>query len=281
MVQVWKRLFGAQAKVCAMLAVLASIALAQPQKTSSKKAELLVRPAAAAASSAQPVEKAGNPAPRRLEPEVFDETPDQAGIVAYAPRQGEGPWPIAVMLHGMCSEPERACRHFASTLSEQGFLVCPRARKRCDGGGSTWPQSVQADVEAGIERVKAAHAGQIDDTRGRLLIGFSLGAFRGLDLAQNAHGEYPRVILIGAKIYPDPRRLRAAGVERLLLAAGDWDMMHGHMQDRARLLQRQGFPAAFQSFGPVGHAFPANFPEILSRAVEWTQGDDQALIARL
>ena len=109
------------------------------------------------------------------------------------------------------------------------------------------------------------------------LIGFSLGAFRALDMAHAGQRRYPRVILIGAKIYPDAQRLRAAGVERLLLAAGDWDMMRGHMQGRTRALVRQGFAAAFQSYGAIGHAFPANFPELLQRSLAWTRGDDEAL----
>jgi pimeloyl-ACP methyl ester carboxylesterase len=177
----------------------------------------------------------------------------------------------------MCSEPERACRHFASTVTQGGWLLCPRARQRCDGGGSTWPQrGFDRQIEAGIERVRERYPGELDDER-RTLIGFSLGAFRALDLAHDARGRYPRVILIGARIYPDAERLRAAGVERLLLAAGDWDMMRGHMEGRTRALVRRGFPAAFQRYGAVGHAFPADFPRLLQRGLAWIGGDDGAL----
>ena len=96
-----------------------------------------------------------------------------------------------------------------------------------------------------------------------------MGAFRALDLAHAAQGQYPRVLLIGAKIEPDPARLRRAGVKRLLLSAGDWDMMNAHMQRRTRALRRAGFPATFLGLGPVGHAFPADFPLLLERALEW------------
>ncbi len=249
MLRVCKRPLGVLAKVCVAIGLLSNVALAETKA-----------------------------------PEVFTEGDAGPGMLAYPPDDRSAPRPITVMLHGMCSEPERACRHFASTINQEGWLLCPRATRRCDGGGSTWPQTGFAGaIEAGIERVKAAHPGELDESDGRTLIGFSLGAFRGLELAQSAHGEYPRVMLIGAKIYPDAKRLRAAGVERLLLAAGDWDMMNPHMRERTRVLARQGFSTAFQSFGPVGHAFPSNFPDLLQRALDWTQGNDGALlpIARL
>jgi predicted esterase len=210
--------------------------------------------------------------------EVFEEGDGEPGIVAYPPRDRSLARPVTIMLHGMCSEPERACRHFASTINEDGWLLCPRASQRCDGGGSTWPQrGFDARIEAGVERVKRRFAGELDDSGGRTLIGFSLGAFRALDLAHAGRGRYPRVILIGAKIYPNAALLRAAGVERLLLASGDWDMMRGHMTERTRALQRLGFSAAFQSYGPIGHAFPAEFSPLLQRSLSWARGDDAAL----
>jgi predicted esterase len=182
------------------------------------------------------------------------------------------------MLHGMCSEPVRACRHFARTVNERGWLLCPRATRRCEGGGSTWPfTGFERDVEAGIARVRERHPGKLDERQGRTLVGFSLGAFRALSLAQTSSGTYPRVILIGAKIYPDARLLARAGVERLLLAAGDYDMMSAHMRGRSRWLARQGFPVAFQSYGRVGHAFPGNFSDLLERGLDWVEGQDVAL----
>ena len=200
----------------------------------------------------------------------MEETDVLPGVVLQAPRDRDRPRPMTIVLHGMCSEPERICAHFSPLVSERQWLICPRARGRCPGGGSIWPRkSFERDIELGIERVRALHPGELDDSAGRTLIGFSLGAFRALDLAHAAQGQYPRVLLIGAKIEPDPARLRRAGVKRLLLSAGDWDMMNAHMQRRTRALRRAGFPATFLGLGPVGHAFPADFPLLLERALEW------------
>jgi predicted esterase len=215
---------------------------------------------------------------RASEPEVFEEGAEGPGILAYPPRDPSETQPVTVMLHGMCSEPERACRHFANTVNERGWLLCPRATQRCESGGSTWRfKGFERDVEAGIARVRERHPGRLDEREGRTLVGFSLGAFRALSLAQSTRDTYPRVILIGAKIYPDARLLARGGVERLLLAAGDYDMMSAHMRGRYRVLARQGFPVAFQSYGRVGHAFPGNFSDLLERALDWVQGQDVAL----
>jgi predicted esterase len=181
------------------------------------------------------------------------------------------------MLHGMCDEPQYECPYFASAVTDGSWLVCPRASLRCDGGGSIWPwQTFEQDIEASVTRVSASYPGELDTTRGRTLIGFSLGAIRGMDLAHSADGRYPSVVLIGAKIHPNAERLRRAGVERLLLAAGDHDMMKWHMAGEARRLVRQGFPAAFMSLGKIGHWFPKDFPERLARGLAWAHGDDAA-----
>ena len=122
-----------------------------------------------------------------------------------------------------------------------------------------------------MDRARAALTDRVDDAQGRTLIGYSLGAFRALEIAQHASGKYPRVMLIGAKIYPSPKLLRESGVERLLLSAGEWDMMSAHMQAEARRLRRGGFDARFLGLGPVGHFFTPSFAEYLPRALDWLE----------
>jgi pimeloyl-ACP methyl ester carboxylesterase len=176
----------------------------------------------------------------------------------------------------MCGDPENTCSHFAEPITERGdHLLCPRGRLRCDGGGSTWPvHGITADVETAVQRALASLAGRVDERRGRTLIGYSLGAFRALTIAESACGRYPSVMLIGARIYPDPRLLRENGVTRLLLAAGDWDMMKLHMQRQAELLARADYPARFLGLGATGHAFNDSFGSYLSSALAWLQQHD-------
>jgi predicted esterase len=201
-------------------------------------------------------------------PFELDETNAEPGVVVY-PAQTPGVHRVTVLLHGMCGEPANACRYFASQVTADENLICPRASRRCDGGGSTWPQTgFEPRIEQAVQRAEAA-LGQVDETNGRTLIGYSLGAFRALELAQHAAGKYPRVMLIGAKILPSQKLLRQNGVERLLLSAGSWDMMHDHMRRETERLERAGFTTRFLGLGPVGHAFTPSFAEYLPEALRW------------
>jgi predicted esterase len=202
------------------------------------------------------------------------ETDGQPGVVVY-PAQQPGPRRVTVVLHGMCSEPVNACRHFAGHVTKSEHLVCPRAGTRCAGGGSIWPHlGVVEHVERAIDRAEAAlGAGLVESRYGRTLIGYSLGAFRALSLAERGAGKYPRVMLIGAKVYPNQRLLRENGVQRLLLSAGAWDMMNHHMQRQTRRLARGGFSAHFLNLGPVGHFFTPSFGEYLPQALSWLDED--------
>ncbi|MFZ5895081.1 MAG: alpha/beta hydrolase [Myxococcota bacterium] len=211
-----------------------------------------------------------------LEPFLLAETSTEPGVIVY-PSRASGTRRITVLLHGMCSEPQNACSHFAERVTEQEHLVCPRARQRCQGGGSIWPHTrFASDIEAAVQRALSALAARVDANAPRTLIGYSLGAFRALDLAEAADGRYPRVMLIGAKIYPNARELTRNGVERLLLAAGDWDMMNAHMQQQTRLLARRGFAARFLGLGRAGHNFTPSFANYLPSALSWLHAEQAA-----
>jgi predicted esterase len=191
------------------------------------------------------------------------------GVVVY-PARAPGVHSITVVLHGMCGHPENACRHFEDQVTAREHLVCPRATQACPGGGFIWPQRGYAEaIESSVQRALAALGARADEQHGRTLIGYSLGAFRALELAEHGAGRYPRVMLIGAKILPSVKRLNDAGVTRLLLSAGRADMMHGHMQREARRLLRGGYAARFLELGGAGHFFTPGFQDYLPEALDW------------
>ena len=214
-------------------------------------------------------------------PPIFlAETDFEPGVVVY-PAQAQGTRPVTVVLHGMCGEPERTCRYFSALVSERTHLICPRARRRCEGGGgSTWPENAGEQIESAVARGIRALAGRVDEQSGRTLIGYSMGAFRALTLAESSRGRYPRVMLIGAKVYPSARLLRENGVARLLLAAGDWDMMSAHMRQQANKLTVAGYAVHFMSLGHVGHAFTEGFADYLPTALDWLAAGEETSSAR-
>ena len=201
------------------------------------------------------------------------ELADLPGVVIF-PARAPGAHPLTVLLHGMCGDAARACSHFANEVTQTSTLICPRASAKCTGGGASWPDKGVAEaVEAAVSRAKARlPAADIDETHGRTLIGYSMGAFRAVGIAQGGAGKYPRVMLIGAKVSLDRERLAENGVLRLLLCAGSWDMMHDHMQRETERVRGPGFDARFLDLGPVGHAFTASFANYLPQALTWLSG---------
>jgi predicted esterase len=247
------------------LCLLSGLALATGGPAKTAAAETTA--AEATNHSSAPADKR-EAAPTRA-PIELAETPDLPGVLIF-PARVSGPRPITVVLHGMCGEPSRTCSHFAEQVTATANLVCPRASERCAGGGVSWPQAGFAQaVEAAVARAKLALPEPADDEHGRTLIGYSLGAYRALDIAQSTPGKYPRVMLIGAKISLNQRRLAENGVRRVLLSAGGWDMMHDPMQREAQRALRTGIVARFLDLGPVGHTFTPSFAGYLPTALSW------------
>src|SRR5579883_1279650 len=168
------------------------------------------------------------------------------GLVAYPPRSGAGARPVTVMLHGMCGTAEGTCAWLAEAATRDEWLVCPRAPVACGNGGATWTYaSAPSLVEASIARVAALRPGEVDAAAPRTLMGFSLGASVALDLAQHGQGKWARLVLIAADVSPDARALERAGVRRVLMGAGDYDMMKPRMMLASERLQRAGVASTF------------------------------------
>src|SRR6188768_4052554 len=101
---------------------------------------------------------------RAAEPLLLAESEGQPGVVVY-PAQTPGLHRVTVLLHGMCGEPANACRHFAEQVTAQEHLICPRASRRCDGGGSTWPErGFEQQIEAAVQRAARALGQSVDET---------------------------------------------------------------------------------------------------------------------
>jgi predicted esterase len=205
----------------------------------------------------------------RAAPFELEATADELGVVVY-PAASPGLHRVTVLLHGMCGEPRNTCSHFAAQVTEHEHLVCPRASQRCEGGGASWPQlGFASQIERAVARAESALGARLDPTTGRTLIGYSLGAFRALELAQQGAGKYPRVMLLGARVRSDPARLRESGVERLLFGAGAFDMTYEHMQREASRVARRGVSARFLGLGRVGHALTPSLASYLPEALAW------------
>lgn len=200
------------------------------------------------------------------------QTAGQSPILAYPPSREAGRAPLMLMLHGMCDAPQNECPSFAVPATAGAWLVCPRANLQCEGGGTIWsgdPKVRTALMESIMQRLHAGLPGKIDETAEATLIGFSLGSFVALDVAQRGTGPWKNLLLIGAKIEPDARLLQRAGIKSVLLASGDRDMMKWHMVGEAHKLRRRGMRATYMSMGDVGHWFAPDMDGWLAKAMAW------------
>ncbi|TAK29344.1 MAG: hypothetical protein EPO40_10640 [Myxococcaceae bacterium] len=167
--------------------------------------------------------------------------------------------PIAVYLHGLCGGPEAGCRYFRRVVGERAWLLCPSAPRAC-GGGATW-QGPMRDRLGAVERVVAAAArrspGGVDRARPGVLIGFSQGAYEAWRQVRATPGRWRGAAFIGAYLHLRRAQLEAAGVRRLVLAAGRRDITRATLAANAESLRAEGFPVRFVDLGAVGHTYAA------------------------
>jgi predicted esterase len=209
-----------------------------------------------------------NAAPRGAEWIPRDDTHPAAMV--FAPDDTRTPRPVTIMLHGQCGAPENECPAFANAVTRDSWLICPRGGVECDNGGATWSSADRAPmVDAAIRAVAALHPGGVDFGARRTLVGFSLGAFIALDIAHHDPGKWPRLVLIAAKVLPEPSLLQKNGVERVLFASGSFDLSHAHMLEETRRLSAHGTTTTFMSLGPVGHSFARDMATWTTRAFDW------------
>ena len=182
--------------------------------------------------------------------------------------------PLVVFLHGMCDAPENECPSFAGDATRNRVVLCPRANLRCDGGGTIWSGRGEVRVallDSFLDRATRALPAAIDRSQKPTLIGFSLGAFVALDVAQRSPGTYKNLILLGAKVEPDARLLLESGVESVLLGTGDRDLMKHHMEGVAARLATKGIRSRFVGMGDVGHWFARDMDAWLTDAFTWLE----------
>lgn len=182
--------------------------------------------------------------------------------------------PSFLFLHGMCSIPTRPCRYWDEAGRDGAFLVCPVGNGQC-GGLADWAGDGEAKathLDAARHALRA-HFGDAVRAEGEdVLVGFSRGAFVARDVVYARPGVWRGVVLIGARLQPDAARFLAAGVRRVVLAAGDYDEAAPTMKRAAGQLTAAGLPARWVSLGRIGHLLPPDVGTRMARELAWVRG---------
>jgi len=201
--------------------------------------------------------------------------------VAYPPEDTSVPRPAIVFLHGMWSSPEDSCAGFEAAATPFGFLVCPRGNAPL-GSGTMWA-GTYADaartIHAALDAAGSMAPGKLDRSGGGTLLGFSNGAYFAAEVALREPGRWPGLVLISMKLDLDARALEAAGVRRVLLAAGDADDARTAMLSLAQRLNTPAVEARFMSLGPVAHGLPPDLAWRMCEAIAWVRAASAARCA--
>ena len=193
--------------------------------------------------------------------------------VAYAPADPSTPRPPIVFLHGMWAGPEDSCGYFERAATRYGFLVCPRGNAP-NGEGRMWSgnyASVAPSVHAALRAAEALAPGKLDRAGGGTLIGYSNGAYFAVEVARSEPGKWTGLVLLSMRVELDASALRAAGIRRIVLAAGERDGARKSMQALAEQTNAAGLSTRFMSLGPGGHEFPPDIAAKMCVAVAWAR----------
>jgi pimeloyl-ACP methyl ester carboxylesterase len=173
-----------------------------------------------------------------------------------------------VYLHGIHGLAVNGCPWMRS---DAGWTVCPEANERLANGTFSWAGSA-ADKRAIVARAERAAGSGDGET---VLVGFSQGAYVVVELLEARLGRYRGVVFLSADVAPTARELRAAGVSRVVLGAGELDGAYAPMRATAERLGRDGrdgLDVRFVSLGRVGHTYAADDRAALANAIAWAAG---------
>lgn len=203
-------------------------------------------------------------------------------IEVYPPSSTRGRKPMVVFLHATCMQPRPVCDAFGSAGRDTGWLVCPAGNSACygepdwSGSGPTkaaFLAHAMAQAQAQIEPF-------VEEKRG-VLVGWSRGAFAARDILDASVNSQPPgplaqrfsgLVLIAASVPLDPKKLRAAGISRVVLAAGDHDGARASMASTDASLRAAGLESRYISLGKIGHQWPNDFEARMSEPISWASG---------
>ncbi len=209
--------------------------------------------------------------PTEQPPRPMELQDDRGSLLAYPPHASTRTPITVVYLHGIQGRPEQGCPWFRDGAGGVGWLVCPPANGKLRNGTFAWAGSIE-DKYAVVARAEhaAVAAGAAESTN--VIVGFSQGAYVALDLVRARLGHYRGLVLIGAEANISKAMLEAAGVSRLVLAAGRFDATFGPLARAAARLDNEGMDVRFVDLGRIGHSYETTERAALRDAIAWVGG---------
>ncbi len=211
-------------------------------------------------------------APRRLE------VPGEADGFYVPPRGGKGKRTVLVWLHGRGGNPEADCRKWAQVTTEFGWLLCPAGPENRGGGARGWNNEwpgAKKTVDATMQAFLAKHKKRAKE-KGNILIGFSEGAFVGMNIAVREPDVYSRWMILAANdVYwgmdgSEELKKNKKQIRRVYLLTGEKDMVVEPTRRVGKQLKDQGVRVMLSTPDDIGHEVPSDrMKQLYRRPLLW------------
>ncbi len=171
------------------------------------------------------------------------------------PEGAVGPRPVVLALHGSGGNAYAACRNARGLFENRGFVLCPYGVPH-PHGGETYSDfgAFSREALAGLDALRETH-GELADTRGVIVVGWSLGASLGATLAVQKPEAFPRLLLVegGNRFWTasSATRYRDHTGARVLFACGSDGCKRG-VERASALMTKQALPHRVH-IGTGGH----------------------------
>ncbi len=182
-----------------------------------------------------------------------------------------GPYPLLIALHARTSSPERDFRNWESILQMGWMLAMPQSSQLGSPNSFVWDDAALAREEI-VNQYKLLIEKYSIDPRRVILAGMSQGAALAIQICLHS--------LIPARgfLAVVPGRITTEGLNELLHSARGWrgylvvggrDPRHEMFTQIHALLNQNGIPCEMEDHPEMGHEFPQNFDQSITKALKF------------
>lgn len=196
-----------------------------------------------------------------------DSKPD---ILIRLPDKDE-PYPLLIALHGRTSRPDLDFHYWEPILQMGWMLAMPQSSQLGSPNSFVWDDAALASEEIANQHKQLLEQYSIDKTR-VILAGMSQGA--GMAIQICLRGFIPvRGFLIVAPALKSAENLeemiRSARGKRGYLVVGGRDPRYEMFTQIHALLNQNGIPCEMENYPEMGHEFPKNFNQSITKALKF------------
>lgn len=191
----------------------------------------------------------------------------------------EGSSGSVVLLHGWGEHPKRAIEKWKAAADKSGIaIIAPRGPmddSQGSGNGYRWstPDQTEKIINAAVKA--AAEKKSINQDR-LVLAGFSQGGQMAYIIGLNSGHQFDGIIPIAARWAPSeisPPDISADKMPKVYIMVGDGDNEFSGNQAAAAALKEWGVKYDLNVYPGVGHDYPENATEELTKAFDFIWGD--------